>query len=33
MKDETITGYTPVLVKIEPAKDEVIVLNFNINGT
>lgn len=33
MKDEIITGYTPVLVKIEPAKDEVIILNFNINGT
>ena len=33
MKDEIITGYTPVLVKIEPAKDEVIILNFNINST
>ena len=30
MRNEIITGYRPELVKIEPVKDPIVILNFNI---
>lgn len=30
MRNEIITGYRPELVKVEPVKDPIVILNFNI---
>lgn len=30
MRNEIITGYRPKLVKVEPVKDPIVILNFNI---